>query len=59
MEKFLVVVLCELELLGGVIGQIAVGATLARLVGLILFRAHRHDILYTLLNHSPLDLVDA
>ena len=51
-EKFFVVVLCEFDLLGQVIGSVLIGASLAWLVGLILLRPHGHDLLNPPLNNS-------
>ena len=51
-EKFFVVVLCKFDLLGQVIGSVLIGASLARLVGLILLRPHGQDFLNPSLNNS-------
>ena len=54
-----VVIFCELDLLGQVIRDILVGATLARLVCLVLLGTHFHDVLDPALDHSALDVVYA
>ena len=51
-EEFLVVSLCELDLLWQVVLHVFICASLAWLVRLVLFRTHRHHIFDPLLNNS-------
>ena len=57
-EKFLVVLLCILDLFLAIVLQIAVRAPLSRLVGLILLGAHSHHIFDALLEDSAFDILN-
>jgi len=58
-EQLLVIILRVLDLLGCVVLQVAVSATLARFVRLIFLSAHCHDVFNALIDDFALDALDA